>query len=178
MRPFAAARPTLEWSAWSAISQVAQVAHISSVTFRPQSSVLNGDPGDVVVQSEPSLGHGLRAGGSNSVLRFVNAHIYMISPIGHGPRFARKEPLRGPHAGREPLPNPFDAVRQSCQSSMHVPRCDERTASPSPSPRRLPTAGSRAATATAALPSPSDTGRSARGPELCPSDLSDARVTR
>ena len=61
----------------------------------------------------------------------------MISPIGHGPIFARKQPLRGPHAGREPLTNLLGAAWTSSESRMHVQRCDVATTSPSPTPRRL-----------------------------------------
>ena len=58
------------------------------------------------------------------------------------PRFARKEPLRGPHAGRESLTNLLGAAWTPSESRMHVPRCDVATTSPVPPPRRLPTAGS------------------------------------
>ena len=62
----------------------------------------------------------------------------MISPIGHRAIFARKQPLRCPHAWPGPLPNPFDSVLPCCQSRQQTPRCDVATTSPSPTPRRLP----------------------------------------
>ena len=92
---------------------------------------------------KPSLGHGLGTGGWESVLRLDNALFFARSrQSGHGPLFGLKHPLRGPHSGRAPLPNPFDAVRPCCQSRRQTPRCDGATTSPSLTPRRLPTAGS------------------------------------
>ena len=113
---------------------------ISTVTdyICPQNSVPSGDSNGDVVKSESHLGICPWLRGSKSVLGLVNAHFYMISPIGHGPRFARKEPFRSSHAGRESLTNLLGAAWTSSESRMHVQRCDVATTSPSPTPRRLP----------------------------------------
>ena len=104
----------------------------------PDSSVPTTDPSDAVVKSESHLGLCPWPMGSKSVLGLVNAHFHTISPTGHGSNFTLKHPLRAPHSGASPLPNPFGAAWTPSESRRHMPRCDAATAPPSPRPGRPP----------------------------------------